>query len=139
MIEHELYLAASSGVRRAIKSNRRKVEGGVKYWQRASRRYEHPSALRRPTGVRVAGERDRAAQGQAYRQRTGHHSHRAVEGPQGPQCDAFERDARSVATMVEGASLAMRRRSTAAGTLAVSQQKVCWQADHHPSSQPLIP
>ena len=38
--------------------------------------------------LRIAGERDRAAQGQAYRQGTEDHSHRAVEGPQGPQRDA---------------------------------------------------
>ena len=49
------------------------------------------------------------------------------------------RDARLAAAMVEGASLASRCGNTAAGTLAVSQQKVCWQADHHPPSQPAIP
>src|SRR5204863_3206935 len=32
-----------------------------------------------------------AAQGQAYRQRAEYYSHRAVEGPQGPQCDAAGR------------------------------------------------
>src|ERR1700751_1660597 len=38
--------------------------------------------------LRIAGERDRAAQGQAHRQGAEHHSHRAVQGPQGSQCDA---------------------------------------------------
>ena len=65
--------------------------------------------------------------------------HRAVEGPQGPQCDAAGRDARLAATMVEGASLASRCGNTAAGTLAVSQQKVCGEADHHPPSQSIVP
>jgi site-specific recombinase XerD len=67
------------------------------------------------------------------------HSHRAVEGPQGPQCDAGGGDARVAAAMVEGAPLASRCGNTAAGTLAVSQQKVCSEADHHPPSQPLVP
>ena len=89
--------------------------------------------------LRIAGERDRAAQGQAYRQGTERHSHRAVEGPQGPQCDAAAGDARLAAAMVEGASLASRCGNTATGTLAVSQQKVCGQADHHPPSQSVIP
>ena len=68
-----------------------------------------------------------------------HHSHRAVEGPQGPQCDAAAGDARLAAAMVEGASLASRCGNTATGTLAVSQQKVCWQANDHPPAQPVIP
>src|SRR6202048_5533869 len=58
--------------------------------------------------LRIAGERDRAAQGQAYRQGTEDHSHRAVEGSQGPQCDAAAGDAWLAAAMVEGASLASR-------------------------------
>ncbi len=77
--------------------------------------------------------------GQAYRQRTEHHSHRAVEEPQGPQCDALAGNARSAAAMVEGASLALRCRNTRAGTLAVCQQKDCWQANDHPPAQSLIP
>jgi hypothetical protein len=43
------------------------------------------------------------------------------------------------AAMVEGASLGSRCGNTAAGTLAVSQQKVCSEADHHPPSQSLVP
>src|SRR6516162_8983274 len=74
--------------------------------------------------LRIAGKGDRAAQSQAYRQRTEDHSHRAVEGPQGPQCDAIGRDARVATAMVEGAP-ASRCENTAAGALAVSQQKVC--------------
>jgi integrase len=35
------------------------------------------------------------------------HSGRAVQGPQGPQCHAVCRDARSVAPMVEGAPIAL--------------------------------
>src|ERR1700719_3553250 len=89
--------------------------------------------------LRIAGERDRAAQGQAYRQGTEHHPHRAVEGPQGPQCDALSRNAQSAAAMVEGTLLASRRGNTPAGTLAVSEQKVCWPANHHPPTQPAIP
>ena len=89
-------------------------------------------------GCGLRAERDRAAQGQAYRQRAEDHSHRAVQGPQGPQCDAVGRDARLTAAMVEGASLALRCGNTAAGTLAVSQQKVCWPADHHAPAQPPV-
>jgi integrase/recombinase XerD len=55
-----------------------------------------------------------------------------------PQCDAVGRDARVTAAMVEGAPLASRCGNTAAGTLAVSQQKVCWPADHHAPSQPPV-
>jgi len=65
--------------------------------------------------------------------------HRAVEGPQGPQCDALSRNARSAAAMVEGAALALRCRNTRAGTLALCQQKGCWQANDHPPAQSLIP
>ena len=36
-----------------------------------------------------------------------HHSHRAVQGPQGSQCHAVARDARSAAAMVEGAPIAL--------------------------------
>ena len=69
-----------------------------------------------------------------------YHSHRAVEGSQGPQCDAVARDARLVAAMVEDAPLAVTMPDIPrAGTLAVSQQKVCWQADDDPPAQPLIP
>jgi Phage integrase, N-terminal SAM-like domain len=89
--------------------------------------------------LRIAGERDRAAQGQAHRHGAEHHSHRAVQGPQGSQCDAAGRDARLAAAMVEGASRASRCGNSLAGTLALSQQKDCRQADHHPPSQPLVP
>ena len=88
--------------------------------------------------LRITGERDRAAQGQAYRQSTEYHSHRAVEGSQGPQCDAAAGDAWLAAAMVEGASLASRCGNTATGALAVSQQKVCWQANDYPPAQPLV-
>ena len=70
-----------------------------------------------------ARRRGGPAEGQAYRQRAEDHSHRAVQGPQGPQCHAVARDARAVAAMVEGAPIALRCGNAAAGTLAVSQQK----------------
>jgi site-specific recombinase XerD len=76
---------------------------------------------------------------QAHRQGTEHHLHRAVQGPQGPQCDAAGRDARFAAAMVESASLALRCGNTRGGAMAVPQQKVCRQADHHPASQPVVP
>ena len=69
---------------------------------------------------------------------TEHHSHRAVEGPQGSQCDAAAGDARLAAAMVEDASLASRCGNTATGALAVSKQKVCWQANDYPPAQPLV-
>ena len=53
--------------------------------------------------------------------------------------DALSRNARSAAAMVKGALLASRRGNTPAGTLAVSEQKVCWPANHHPPTQPAIP
>ena len=80
-----------------------------------------------------------AAEGQAYRQCASDYSDRAVEGPQGPQCHAFSRDTCAVAAMVEGASLALRCGNASAGTLAVSEPKVCWQAIDHPPSQSLVP
>jgi site-specific recombinase XerD len=51
---------------------------------------------------------------------TEHYSGRAVQEPQGPQRDVVARDARSVAAMVEGTPLPMRRGNTPAGALAVS-------------------
>src|SRR6266571_195680 len=57
------------------------------------------------------------------------------KGAQGPQCDAVGRDARLAAAMVEDAPLALRCGNTAAGTLVVSQQKVCWQANDYPPAQ----
>ena len=48
-------------------------------------------------------------------------------------------DARPAAAMVEGASVASRCGNTPAGTLAVSQQKDCRQADDHPPAQPAVP
>ncbi len=58
----------------------------------------------------------RAALGQAYRQGTERHSHRAVERSQGPQCDATGGDARLAAAMVEGMPPASRCGNTPAGT-----------------------
>ena len=46
--------------------------------------------------------------GEVVRQRAENHSSRAVQGPQGPQCHALPRDARSVAPMVEGAPTGLR-------------------------------
>ena len=69
----------------------------------------HPAQSR--LWLRPARRRSGPAEGQAYRQRTEDHSHRAVQGPQGSQCHAVARDARSVAPMVEGAPIgSMRRR-----------------------------
>jgi Phage integrase family/Phage integrase, N-terminal SAM-like domain len=61
------------------------------------------------------------------------------KGRKDPQCDALSRNARSAAAMVEGASVAQRCGSTPAGTWAISQQKDCWQGDHHAASQSIIP
>jgi site-specific recombinase XerD len=66
------------------------------------------------------------------------HSHRAVEGPQGPQRHAVDRDARSVAAMVESASDTRRCRNTARRALAVSRPSP-WQANDHPPAQSLVP
>jgi integrase/recombinase XerD len=60
-------------------------------------------------GCGLRAGRGGAAQGQAHRQRAKDHSRGAVEEPQGPQCHALARDARSVAAMVEGAAVAVRR------------------------------
>jgi site-specific recombinase XerD len=62
-----------------------------------------------------------------------------LKGPQGSQCDALSRDARCVATMVEGAPIALRCRAAGAGTLAVSEQKDSRQTDDHAAPQPDIP
>jgi integrase/recombinase XerD len=61
-------------------------------------------------GSRVAGQRSGAAasvrhpQIKSGDQRADDHSHRAVERPQGPTCDASGRDPRPVAAKVEGCS-----------------------------------
>jgi hypothetical protein len=73
-------------------------------------------------GCGLRAGRGGAAQGQAHRQRAKDHSRGAVEEPQGPQCHALARDARSVAAMVEGAAVAVRRGDAGTGTLAVSRQ-----------------
>src|SRR6185295_9392578 len=65
------------------------------------------------------------------------HSHRAVQGPQGPQCHAVVRDARSLAPMVEGAPIASRCANACAGTLAVSWHQGR-QAHDHPPAQPPV-
>ena len=54
---------------------------------------------------------------------------------------ALARDARSVAAMVEGAAVALRRGDAATGTLPVSRQQgqESRQADNHTSSEPLVP
>jgi site-specific recombinase XerD len=51
---------------------------------------------------------------------------------------ALARDARPVAAMVEGATVALRCWNSPAGTLAVSQQKDCGQTDHHPPAEPAV-
>ncbi len=78
------------------------------------------------------------AQDQAYRQRAEDHSHRAVQGPQGPQCHAVVRDARSVAAMVEGAPVLARCGNAPGRTLAVSRPPAR-QADDDPPTQPPVP
>ena len=70
-----------------------------------------PHAAQSRLRLRPARRRGGPAQGQAYRQRAEDHSHRAVQGPQGSQCHAVARDARSVAPMVEGAPIALRCRN----------------------------
>ena len=54
--------------------------------------------------LRLAGQRSGAAAGVRHRQRADDHSRRAVERPQGSECDASARDPRPVAAMVEGAA-----------------------------------
>ena len=73
-----------------------------------------PHAAQSRLWLRLARRRGGPAQGQAYRQRAEDHSRRAVQGPQGPQCHAVARDARSVAAMVEGAPIASRCGNAAA-------------------------
>jgi len=69
--------------------------------------------------LRPARGRGSPAEGQAHRQRAKDHPHRAVQGPQGSQCHAVARDARSVATMVESAGW-VRPHNARSRTLAVS-------------------
>ena len=73
-----------------------------------------------------------------HRQGAEDHSHRAVQGPQGPPCHAVARDARSVAPMVEGAPTRLRCHNATSGTLAVSWPQAR-QADDHPPAQPPVP
>src|SRR5215471_19007443 len=54
--------------------------------------------------LRSAGRRGGAAAGVRHRQCADDHPRRAVEGPQGPACDAAARGPRPVAAMVEGAA-----------------------------------
>ena len=71
----------------------------------------------------IACRRSGPAQGQAHRQRAEDHSRRARQGPQGSQCHALTRAARSVAAMVERAAITSRCGNAAAGTVAVPRQK----------------
>src|SRR6202140_3649671 len=75
---------------------------------------------------------------QAYRQRAEDHSHRAVQGPQGPQCHAVVRDARSVAAMVEGAPVLARCGNAPGRTLAFPRPPAR-KADDDPPTQPPVP
>ena len=59
-------------------------------------------ALAYGCGLRVG--RDRPAQGRRHRQCAEHHPHRAVQGTQGPACDAAAGGAQPAAAMVEGAA-----------------------------------
>src|SRR5260370_39652836 len=61
------------------------------------------------------------AEGQAYRQGAKDYSHRAVQGPQGSARYAVAQDARSVATVVEGAPNALGHGRAAGGALVVSR------------------
>src|SRR5450631_88510 len=56
-------------------------------------------------------------EGQAYRQGAKDYSHRAVQGPQGSTRNAVAQDARSVATVVEGAPNALGHGRAAGGAL----------------------
>src|SRR5947207_15365676 len=71
-------------------------------------------------GLRVAGRRGGAAASGRHRQRADDHSHRAVEGPQGPARDAAGGSPRSVAAMVEGAAARTQQRRRGRTPLAVS-------------------
>src|ERR1039457_3750363 len=58
-------------------------------------------------------------EGQAYRQGAKDYSHRAVQGPQGSERNAVTQDARSVATVVEGAPNTLGHGRAAGGALVV--------------------
>src|SRR5713101_4353036 len=68
-----------------------------------------------------AHQRGGPVEGQAYRQGAKDYSHRAVQGPQGSERDAVAQDARSVATVVEGAPNALGHGRAAGGALVVSR------------------
>src|SRR5262247_1957142 len=95
-----------------------------------------PSAQSR-LWLRVARRRGGPAEGQTYRQCAEDHSHRAIQGSQGPQCHAVIRDARSLAPMVEGAPIASRCPNACAGTLVISWHQGR-QAYDHPPAQPTV-
>lgn len=64
------------------------------------------------------------------------------KGRKGPQCHAVVRDARSAATMVEGATIAWRCGSSRAGPLAFSEQEVrqsIQQTNDHAPAEPPVP
>src|SRR5450631_1483244 len=67
-----------------------------------------------------ARQRGGPVEGQAYRQGAKDYSHRAVQGPQGSARNAVAQDARSVATVVEGAPNALGRGRAAGAALVVS-------------------
>ena len=89
--------------------------------------------------LRIAGERDRAAQGQAYRQGTEHHPHRAVEGPQGPQCDALSRNASICCGNGGRYAPRVTTREYPCRNVGCPSRKSAWPANHHPPTQPAIP
>jgi Phage integrase, N-terminal SAM-like domain len=76
--------------------------------------------------------------GWRHRQRPEHHPDRAVQGAQGPACDAAAGRFEPLAAVVEGAAGPLRRGRTALGTLAVSRPQVR-QAANHPPTEPAFP
>src|SRR5438105_6119982 len=88
------------------------------------------SRLRR----RVARGRGGPAHGWRYRQRAKHHPHRADQGTQRPPRHAVARDARSAATMVEGATDSLRYGRAARATLVVPRPEAR-KADDDPAAQ----
>src|SRR6516162_7243130 len=96
--------------------NRNRIMTGLRFLLRVTLRRLDLAAeiyhIREPQKIPLVMSQDEArrrggqAEGQAHRPRTEHHSGRAVQGPEGPQCHAVRRDARSVAAMVEGAPIA---------------------------------
>src|SRR5216683_1095151 len=108
-----------TGVRLLFRVTLRRLDLAAEIYHR--REPQGPRGAQSLLWVRPARQRGGPVEGQAYRQGAKDYSHRAVQGPQGSARNAVTQDARSVATVVEGAPNALGHGRAAGGALVVSR------------------